>query len=65
MIPINGTASEVEGIDSATRLRNTVNDNNMVTPEIRMYKKYYKTCLCKNDKIALRCFKVVGTENAS
>lgn len=33
-IPISGTASEVVGIDSATKLRNTVNDNKMVTSEI-------------------------------
>lgn len=31
-IPISGTASEVEGIFSATRFRNTVNDSNIVTP---------------------------------
>lgn len=33
-IPISGTASEVVGIDSATKLRNTVNDNKMVTSEM-------------------------------
>lgn len=33
LLPIKGTASEVVGIDSATRFRNTVNDNRIVTPE--------------------------------
>lgn len=31
-IPIRGTASDVVGIDSATKFRNTVNDRRMVTP---------------------------------
>ena len=33
VVPINGTASDVVGIDSATKFKNTVNDNKMVTPE--------------------------------
>lgn len=33
-VPINGTASDVVGIDSATRLRNTVKERRIVTPEI-------------------------------
>lgn len=36
-IPINGTASDVVGIFSATRLRNTVNESSMVTPEIKRF----------------------------
>lgn len=32
VLPINGTASDVEGIFSATKLRNTVNERSMVTP---------------------------------
>lgn len=32
VLPIRGTASEVVGIDSATRFRNTVNDRRIVTP---------------------------------
>jgi hypothetical protein len=35
-IPINGTASDVVGIFSATRLRNTVNERSMVTPEMKI-----------------------------
>lgn len=31
-VPMSGTASEVVGIFSATRLRNTVRDSNIVTP---------------------------------
>lgn len=31
-VPINGTASDVVGIDSATRFRKTVSDSKMVTP---------------------------------
>lgn len=31
-LPTRGTASEVVGIFSATKLRNTVNDNKIVTP---------------------------------
>lgn len=31
-IPIRGTASEVVGIDSATRFKKTVNDRRIVTP---------------------------------
>lgn len=38
IIPIKGTASDVVGIFSATRLRNTVNERRMVTPEIKVYK---------------------------
>lgn len=30
---MSGTASDVVGIDSATRLRNTVNDRRIVTPD--------------------------------
>lgn len=33
-IPIKGTASDVVGIDSATRFKNTVNDRRIVTPGI-------------------------------
>lgn len=36
IIPINGTASDVVGIFSATRLRNTVNERRMVTPESKI-----------------------------
>lgn len=36
-VPISGTASDVVGIFSATRLRNTVNERRMVTPEIRFW----------------------------
>lgn len=36
IIPINGTASDVVGIFSATRLRNTVNESSMVTPEMKI-----------------------------
>lgn len=32
MVPISGTASDVVGMDSATRFKNTVNDNRIVTP---------------------------------
>jgi len=32
-LPINGTASDVVGIFSATKFRNTVNDRSIVTPE--------------------------------
>lgn len=35
-IPIKGTASDVVGIFSATRLRNTVNERSMVTPEMKI-----------------------------
>lgn len=35
-IPINGTASDVVGIFSATRLRKTVNERSMVTPEMKI-----------------------------
>lgn len=35
-LPINGTASDVVGIFSATRLRNTVNERRIVTPEIKI-----------------------------
>lgn len=31
-LPINGTASDVEGIFSATKLRKTVSESNIVTP---------------------------------
>lgn len=31
-VPISGTASDVVGMDSATRFKNTVNDNRIVTP---------------------------------
>lgn len=31
-VPSRGTASDVAGIVSATMLRNTVNDSNIVTP---------------------------------
>lgn len=31
-IPIRGTASDVVGIDSATKFKNTVNDSRIVTP---------------------------------
>lgn len=31
-VPISGTASDVVGMDSATRFKNTVNDNKIVTP---------------------------------
>lgn len=31
-VPISGTASDVVGIDSATRLRKTVNERRIVTP---------------------------------
>lgn len=34
-VPIRGTASDVVGIDSATRFRNTVNDSSIVTPGTR------------------------------
>lgn len=34
IVPIRGTASDVVGIDSATRLRKTVNDRRIVTPVI-------------------------------
>lgn len=34
LIPIRGTASDVVGIDSATKFKNTVNDSRIVTPEI-------------------------------
>lgn len=30
--PIRGTASDVVGIDSATKFKNTVNDSRIVTP---------------------------------
>lgn len=33
-LPMSGTASDVVGIFSATRLRKTVNERRMVTPEI-------------------------------
>lgn len=36
-VPSRGTASDVAGIVSATMLRNTVNDSNIVTPG------YYRT----------------------
>lgn len=36
IIPIRGTASDVVGIDSATRFKNTVNDSRIVTPEINL-----------------------------
>lgn len=32
VVPIRGTASDVDGIFSATRFRKTVNDNKIVTP---------------------------------
>lgn len=32
IIPIRGTASDVVGIDSATKFKNTVNDSRIVTP---------------------------------
>ena len=31
-IPMRGTASDVVGIDSATKFKNTVNDRRIVTP---------------------------------
>jgi hypothetical protein len=31
-IPIRGTASDVVGIDSATKFKNTVSDRRIVTP---------------------------------
>lgn len=31
-IPIRGTASDVVGIDSATKFKNTVSDSRIVTP---------------------------------
>lgn len=34
-VPISGTASDVVGMDSATRFKNTVNDNRIVTPANR------------------------------
>ena len=34
-VPNTGTASEVDGIFSATRFRNTVSDNKIVTPANR------------------------------
>lgn len=43
-IPISGTASDVVGIFSATRLRNTVNERRMVTPEIRFSILNNPTC---------------------
>lgn len=43
-IPISGTASDVVGIFSATRLRNTVNERRMVTPEIRFSILNNATC---------------------
>lgn len=33
-LPINGTASDVEGIFSATKLRKTVSESNIVTPSL-------------------------------
>lgn len=33
-VPIRGTASDVVGIDSATRFRKTVSESSIVTPEI-------------------------------
>lgn len=33
-IPMSGTASDVVGIDSATKFKNTVNDRRIVTPAI-------------------------------
>lgn len=39
LVPISGTASEVVGIDSATRLRNTVNERRIVTPANETEKK--------------------------
>lgn len=38
-VPIRGTASDVVGMDSATRFRNTVKDRSIVTPAIRDNKK--------------------------
>lgn len=34
VVPISGTASDVVGMDSATRFKNTVNDNRIVTPAL-------------------------------
>jgi hypothetical protein len=31
-VPMSGTASDVVGIDSATKFKNTVNDRRIVTP---------------------------------
>lgn len=36
VLPISGTASDVEGIFSATKLRNTVNERSMVTPVMKI-----------------------------
>lgn len=36
ILPISGTASDVEGIFSATKLRNTVNERSMVTPVMKI-----------------------------
>jgi hypothetical protein len=36
VLPISGTASDVEGIFSATKLRNTVNERRMVTPATKI-----------------------------
>lgn len=41
-VPIRGTASDVVGMDSATRFRNTVKDRSIVTPAIRDNKKRKK-----------------------
>lgn len=41
-VPIRGTASDVVGIDSATRFRNTVSDSRIVTPEIIRKKMFNK-----------------------
>lgn len=49
-IPINGTASDVVGIFSATRLRKTVNESSMVTPEMK---------ISNFESVRVRCVKCV------
>jgi hypothetical protein len=70
-VPIRGTASDVVGIDSATRFKKTVNDRRIVTPENeywfvlfdfvvgaeRVRKNENKNCLKrKNHKYCSFCF---------
>lgn len=56
-IPINGTASDVVGIFSATRLRKTVNERSMVTPEMKIL-NFDRVC------VRLRSFSSIQTATA-